>query len=264
MGVLLGGGVETGNNDFVAVDLTRDGFVMGRLEEAPKHFQGGGVGPAGAGGDARGAEIADGELGREAGQAGCAVNPFAEAAVDGVIGHALPETDAATIALEIKSDRCEAGRILGEGEGFAVDGGGGVRGRAAGSERQGESGEGGLELGMRGVVRTQRRVFHGGEEVVPDEIYFALHVAGFGVDGDDGVLFGQDDGELAEGAVAAEAVMAAAPELVAIALVPIAGLLEFFEIAARAGTLLDLEGGGLVDPGGGNDLAVVPTALAQI
>src|SRR5712671_2329399 len=95
----------------------------------------------------------------------------------------------------------------------------------------------------------------GGEEFVPDDVEFALHVAGVGGDRDDGVLFGHDDAELAVGAVAAECVVAATPELEAVALIPIFG---------RIAAVGNLFGGGLFDPACGNELFAVPLAFLQI
>ncbi len=102
--------------------------------------------------------------------------------------------------------------------------------------------EGGAEFEEGGVVcwaGRERGVFEGREEVIPDEVEFVLHVFGVGGEDDDGVLFREDDAELAEGTVAAVGVVAAAPELEAVALGPVA--VGF--IAVR-----DLSGGGLIDP----------------
>ena len=57
--------------------------------------------------------------------------------------------------------------------------------------------------------------------MLPHEIKFALHVSTFAVDRDDGVVFGHDERELAERAVAAKRVVRAAPELIAVALQPV-------------------------------------------
>jgi hypothetical protein len=94
-----------------------------------------------------------------------------------------------------------------------------------------------------------------GEEFVPDDVEFALHVVGLSGDGDDGVFFGDDDAELAVFAIAAKGVVAAAPELEAVALVPIFG---------RVAAVGDLFGGGLLDPRSRNQLFAVPFAFLQI
>ena len=85
--------------------------------------------------------------------------------------------------------------------------------------------EGGAEFAESGIVVRaggERGVFQGWEEVSPDEVEFVLHVLGVGGEDDDGVLLGEDDAELAKGTVAAVGVVAAAPELEAVALGPVA------------------------------------------
>jgi hypothetical protein len=67
-----------------------------------------------------------------------------------------------------------------------------------------------------------------------------LHVFGSAGDGDDSILGGHDDAELAKRSIASITTMAAAPELVTVALLPIA-----VRIAAVGG----LAGGGHLDPG---------------
>src|SRR5205823_2412413 len=94
-----------------------------------------------------------------------------------------------------------------------------------------------------------------GQQFVPDDVEFALHVVGVGGDGDDGILFGNDDAELAVGAVTAEGVVAAAPELEAVALVPIFG---------RVAAIRNLSGSGLFDPRSWNELLASPLAFLQI
>ena len=75
--------------------------------------------------------------------------------------------------------------------------------------------------GLDCAVAGQRLRLHRRQQVLPDQVQLALHVAGLGGDGHHGVLLRHDDHELAESAVAAEGVMPAAPELVAVALQPV-------------------------------------------
>src|SRR5260221_2707133 len=77
------------------------------------------------------------------------------------------------------------------------------------------------QLFLRGGILGERLDSKRGIKLVPDGGHLALEVAGVGGDGDDGVLFGNDDAELTAGAVAAKGVMRAAPELEAIALLPV-------------------------------------------
>ena len=79
-----------------------------------------------------------------------------------------------------------------------------------------------LELLLRFWIGGERLLLHRGEKLVPDQIQHRLHVLHSARDGDHGILLGQDDAELAEGPVAAEGPVPATPELVAVALVPIA------------------------------------------
>lgn len=104
-------------------------------------------------------------------------------------------------------------------------------------------------------VWRERGGFEGGEEVIPDEVEDGLHIGESGGDGDDGVVLREDDAVLAEGAVGAVGVVAALPELVAIALVPVA-----IGVAAVGG----LEGGGGVDVGFWEELFAVPGSVLEI
>src|SRR5580700_4909511 len=56
----------------------------------------------------------------------------------------------------------------------------------------------------------------------------------------------------------------ATPELVAIPLHPVTGEFGLCQIRPRRGRLLNLEGGGFLDPGRGENLAVLPNALLQV
>jgi hypothetical protein len=79
-----------------------------------------------------------------------------------------------------------------------------------------------FEPGVRRRVSGQRRCLQGRHEAIPDEIHHRRHVAGAGRDRDDGVVLRKDEAELAVGAVAPVEAVAAAPELVAVALLPVA------------------------------------------
>ena len=75
-------------------------------------------------------------------------------------------------------------------------------------------------------------------------------------DGQHGVLLGHDDAVLPEGAIAAvDAGRLAAPELEAVALRP---------IGIRVRAIVDLLGGGLLDPVRGDELLPLPLPLLQI
>ncbi len=82
-----------------------------------------------------------------------------------------------------------------------------------------------------------------------------LHVLHAARDGDDHVLRRQDEAILAERAIAAERPVPRAPELVAIALVPVAG---------RVGAVRGLPAGRGVHPGRREQLTALPLALLQI
>ena len=75
-------------------------------------------------------------------------------------------------------------------------------------------------------------VLKGGEEVLPDEIELALEIAVVGGHDDYGVLFGEYDAELSSSAVASIGTVAALPELVAVALVPVWISLVVFDLFA--------------------------------
>src|SRR5947209_5600218 len=95
----------------------------------------------------------------------------------------------------------------------------------------------------------------------PNQVQFALHTGAFAGDRNNSVLFRQDNGELSESSVSAKSIVPAAPELVAVALVPIAFALQFLQLGAG---LLDFEAGGFLDPIGRNKLLSVPNTFLQI
>src|ERR1022692_3518377 len=111
-------------------------------------------------------------------------------------------------------------------------------------------------------VAGQRLWFHSRQQMLPDQVQLALHVAGFGGDGHDGVLFRHHNHILSERAIAAEGVMPAAPELVTISLEPIVLVVRAAGFGGQR--LLDLEAGGLFDPLGGEQLPASPGALLAI
>ena len=106
-----------------------------------------------------------------------------------------------------------------------------------------------LQAGLGLRVAGQGLVFHRGQQMVPDQVQFALHVADLSGNRNHGVLLRHDDHVLAEGAVAAEGMVPAAPELVAIALEPV--VLVVRTAGGGGQGLLDFEGGSLVHPLGG-------------
>ena len=92
-----------------------------------------------------------------------------------------------------------------------------------------------------------------GQQVFPDQVELLLHVSRLGRDGDDGVLFRQDDAELTVFAIASISTVSALPELKAVAFPPVG--------VAGAGSfvVVDLFAGGLSDPVGGDQLLVRST-----
>ena len=95
-----------------------------------------------------------------------------------------------------------------------------------------------LELVMGFGIFRKSFVLEGREEVFPYEIELALEIAVVGGHDDDGVLFGEYDAELSGSAVASIGTVAALPELVAVALVPVWISLVVFDLFA----------GGFFDP----------------
>src|SRR5207247_7129366 len=93
----------------------------------------------------------------------------------------------------------------------------------------------------------------------PDCVHLALEVAGGGGDGDDRILVGNHDAELAVGAVTAEGVMSAAPELKAVALNPIDA--DFGVSFLVIGYLL---AGGLFDPFFRDQSLSLPLSFLQV
>ena len=87
-------------------------------------------------------------------------------------------------------------------------------------------------------VFTERFILEGGEEVFPYEVELALEIAVVGGHDDNRLLFGEDDAELSGSAVTSVSTVAALPELVAVALVPV----RVFEI------VFNLFAGGFFDP----------------
>ncbi len=110
-----------------------------------------------------------------------------------------------------------------------------------------------LELVVGTGICRKGFVLKGGEEVFPYEIELALEIAVVGGHDDDGVLFGEDDAELSGSAVASIGSVAALPELVAVALVPVWISLVVFDLFA----------GGFFDPFCWDELLAFPFAFLK-
>ena len=108
---------------------------------------------------------------------------------------------------------------------------------------------------LRRGVRGERARLHRGQQVLPHQVHHAAHVLRAAGDRDDRVLLGHHDAELAERAVAAVDAVAAAPELVAVALLP---------VALRVAAVRHLARRGRLDPRGGQQLPPLPLALLQV
>ena len=91
--------------------------------------------------------------------------------------------------------------------------------------------------------------------MIPDAVQYDLHVTCTCRDGNNSILLRHDDTELAKGAVSAIDLMAAAPELISVALRP---------VAVTAVAIGDLLAGRLIDPLLINDPHTVPEPLLQI
>ena len=104
-------------------------------------------------------------------------------------------------------------------------------------------------------ILIQRFVLHAGHQTVPDEVENVPDLRRARGNGDDGVLLGHDEGELAAGAGGPIGPVAVTPELVSVSLVPGA-----VGIAAVGG----LPAGGLLHPLGGQQLFALPLAPLQI
>ena len=115
---------------------------------------------------------------------------------------------------------------------------------------------------MGGGIFGERLGAHRREQMFPDEIELALHARALAGDRDDRVLLREHDGELSERAVAAERLVLAAPELIAISLEPVILRVGAGRLGGRR--LLDLEGGGFLDPFRGQNFAAFPGAFLQI
>lgn len=93
------------------------------------------------------------------------------------------------------------------------------------------------------------------QQFVPDDVEFRLHVSRVGSDCDDCVLFGEHKTELSVLAVTAIGSVAAATELEAVALVP---------VATRVASVGNLFGRGLINSFCGQNLCAVPHAALQV
>src|SRR5438874_2436414 len=90
--------------------------------------------------------------------------------------------------------------------------------------------------------------------MVPDKVEDGLHVSHTTRDGDHRILRGQHDAILSEGSIAPIGTVPATPELVAVALVP---------IALRVAAVRGLPRGRRLDPLLGHQLLPLPLALLQ-
>src|SRR5690242_6857616 len=93
------------------------------------------------------------------------------------------------------------------------------------------------------------------QQLLPYEVQHALHVPSATGDSDNSILVRHDNAKLPKRPVTAIAPVPAAPELVAVPLIPIAG-----GIAAVG----SLDRGGSIDPFRRNKLFAVPLAVLQI
>src|ERR1035437_5395186 len=91
--------------------------------------------------------------------------------------------------------------------------------------------------------------------MVPHQVHDGLHFVGAGRDREHGILLRHDDAELAVPPVAAIKARPAAPELIAVTLLPVT-----LGIAAVRG----LTGGGFLDPCRREELLAAPLSLLQI
>src|SRR5262249_42782094 len=115
------------------------------------------------------------------------------------------------------------------------------------------------QLALERVVRVgvigQRNRLDRWEQLVPDQVEHRLHILHAAGDRDHGVLFGEDEAILSERAVAAVGAMAAAPELVAVALVPVVLGVAAVRSLPRRGRLA---------PGLGHELFPLPLPLLEV
>ena len=112
-----------------------------------------------------------------------------------------------------------------------------------------------FEFLPRRLVGRQRFRLHARQKFIPDEVEDGLHVLEAASDGQHGILVGKDDAVLPKRSVAAIGPMAAAPELVTVALIP---------VALRVATVGGLPGSRGLDPFLGHELFPQPLALLQI
>ena len=115
-----------------------------------------------------------------------------------------------------------------------------------------------LELCVFGGVRRERIFGKGGQQFLPHEVEFTLHLAGLCGDGDDSVVLRDHEADLTVAAVATEAVVLAAPELKAIALLPVRRF-----ATGRFGIVHVLRGG-FCDPFFREQRLPVPVAALQV
>jgi len=203
-----------------------------------------------------------GPLGRRAGQFGLTVAPTANAAVDRVEFAAGIEAETATAAIERDRQPAHAERVRFDRKVAMRDRL--RRGGRAFGQCQSQSREPRTQVIGCGAIDGLRCLTQAGQQMFPDEIDHSLHVERAARDRDDRVERRDDDAELAECAVAAKRIVAAAPELVGIALVPVTVLFELSEILPRSGRRLDLEARRLLDPLARQQLLAIPAALLQI
>ena len=131
---------------------------------------------------------------------------------------------------------------------------------AAGLAMIGAAGAGvGIGLSVQGALGggsvTQCSILAGGQYLVPDDIEDALEIADATGGSHNQLAGGVDDAELPEGAIAAEGMVPATPELEAVALFPVGFLVH---------VIADLFAGSHGDPFGGDDLLALPLALLEV
>src|SRR5882724_7964806 len=105
------------------------------------------------------------------------------------------------------------------------------------------------------LIRRQRSLTQTRQQFVPHQIQNGLQIANAAGDGDDCVLFWQNDAELTVRAVAAKSAVATAPELITVTLIP---------IALWVTAVCNLKRRRRLDPRLGNQLLPLPLPFLQV
>ena len=107
----------------------------------------------------------------------------------------------------------------------------------------------------------------GGQQVFPDQVDLALHIANVGGGDDHGIFLGHEDDVLTVCSVGTHAVVTAAPHLITVALQPVAILhlhcLCHILGGFACGAALDVLGGSILNPAGWQELLALPLSLLQ-